>query len=289
MTNTNLKKILKGVSRSFYLSLVLLPRKIRFQMGIAFLCCKAADTIADTELIPRGERLRLLNAYREWFAAPQENISENIFAEVVQPGGGSPAELNLLRNLPALMSALESLEPHDWLLIQELVLELTQGMIIDLEFSAFETELQLNDYTYYVAGCVGRFWTKIIQEHFSFAKHFGEEHFETGEKLGKGLQLVNILRDLPQDLKKGRSYIPKGMPLPKIFSLARQYLQEYQKYCSYFPWYALRLKAVVRLPARLGFKTLELLESSKTWPKADLVVKVSRRQVYGALLESFFK
>lgn len=73
-----LKKILKGVSRSFYLSLILLPKAIRWPMGLAFLACKAADTIADTKLIPKPERLKLLDAYREMFATQANGFAEDI-------------------------------------------------------------------------------------------------------------------------------------------------------------------------------------------------------------------
>lgn len=295
---TDLDKILKGVSRSFYLSLALLPRRVRRPMGIAFLCCKAADTIADTDLIPEPERLKLLEAYRELFANPLEERVDDVFEPVLQAGGGMPAEALLIRSLPQLLSLLSLLPPADQRLIQELVLELTQGMEIDLTFFAgaprekskgFENLSQLEEYIYYVAGCVGRFWTKVMQAHFSFAGNFGEAMFTTGEKLGKGLQLVNILRDMPHDLRRGRRYLPEGVPLTDIFALARGYLGEYEGYCRHFPWYALRLKAAVRLPARLGFQTLELLESAGDWPRSERVVKVSRGQVYKTLIGSFFR
>ena len=285
----NLNKILKGVSRSFYLSLILLPKKIGWQMGLAFLSCKAADTIADTSLMKAEERLHWLDAYRELFAKPNADSAEEIAEAIQHPAGGSPSEKKLIQNLPLLVESLQGLNPKDWLLIQDLVLELTQGMQMDLQLKTIETMEQLDQYIYYVAGCVGRFWTKMIKAHFSFSTNFGKESEELGEKLGKGLQLVNILRDMPQDLKKGRSYIPQGVPLSKIFALAKNYLKEYERYCTYFPWYACRLKATVRLPAKLGLKTLELLEVCKDWPNADVVVKVSRGQVYKILVGSFFR
>ncbi|MDO8526066.1 MAG: phytoene/squalene synthase family protein [Deltaproteobacteria bacterium] len=288
------KKILKGVSRSFYLSLVFLPRRMRTPVSLAFLACKAADTIADTELISKEERLKWLDAYRELFTNPASRNATDISEAIASPQGGSVWEKRLIESLPTLMDDLQNLPPKDWLLIQELVLELTQGMQMDLSERASGLAMthsmtELDQYIYYVAGCVGRFWTKMIKIHFSFSKNFGLESEDIGEKIGKGLQLVNILRDLPQDLKRGRTYIPHGVSLADIFKLARSYLGEYERYCAYFPWYAVRLKAVVRLPARLGLLTLDRLESSKEWPAKDLVIKVSRGQVYKTLLGSFFK
>lgn len=293
----DLKKILKGVSRSFYLSLILLPRRVRLQMGLAFLACKAADTIADTELIAETERLKLLDAYRELFAGPAAGDGTLISRAALRPGGGSAAEQELIRNLPSLMEALRRLPAPDWLLIRELVTALTQGMRTDLTNPVFETQSQLDQYTYDVAGIVGRFWTRVIKTHFAFAASFGAEVERLGERLGKGLQLVNVLRDLPLDLRRGRSYIPKEMTekqglepaLQKLAEKARDYLSSYRPYLSFYPWHALRLKALVRLPARLGFQTLDLLASSGQWLNPAETRKVSRRQVYQTLLYSFLK
>lgn len=305
----DLNKILKGVSRSFYLSLVLLPRRIGKPMSLAFLACKAADTIADTDLLPKEKRLQLLDAYREMFATPANGFA-NDFSPPFDKGGegGISYEAELLRALPQLMSALNKLPPDDWILIQELVMELTQGMQIDLTLTTLQTEAELEQYTYYVAGCVGRFWTKMLRTHFSFAKNWPTEMEDLGEKLGKGLQLVNILRDLPRDLRGGRCYLPQAL-LQKVgiqpndlldqenfdkVKVALNYfatkayhnLEAYQDYCRHFPSYALRLKSAVKLPALLGFKTLALLKASPEWLNPDVIIKVPRKEVYQTLLAS---
>src|SRR5882724_5618096 len=60
-----LTTLLKQVSRSFYLTLRVLPSEIRPQIGVAYLLARATDTIADTEIIPAEARLRDLDALRE--------------------------------------------------------------------------------------------------------------------------------------------------------------------------------------------------------------------------------
>ena len=59
-----IRNLLKNVSRSFHLSLIVLPRPVRGQMGLAYLFCRAADTIADTRILPYHERLPALHAFR---------------------------------------------------------------------------------------------------------------------------------------------------------------------------------------------------------------------------------
>ena len=56
MAGDLLGSLLRQVSRSFYLSLAVLPRSLREPIGLAYLLARAADTIADTRLIPRDDR-----------------------------------------------------------------------------------------------------------------------------------------------------------------------------------------------------------------------------------------
>src|SRR3954466_4167333 len=60
-----LTDLLKAVSRSFYLTMRVLPAKIRPQFGIAYLLARATDTIADTEIVPVAQRLEALHDLRE--------------------------------------------------------------------------------------------------------------------------------------------------------------------------------------------------------------------------------
>ena len=74
---------------------------------------------------------------------------------------------------------------------------------------ALATEEELDDYTWRVAGCVGDFWTRICRAHlFPNASIEELRLIEDGIRFGKGLQLVNILRDIAVDLRRGRCYLP---------------------------------------------------------------------------------
>ena len=66
-----LHDILKQVSRSFYLTLNVLPAGVRDQMGLSYLFARAADTIADTDLIDRTQRLKYLNQFRAQFTTAE--------------------------------------------------------------------------------------------------------------------------------------------------------------------------------------------------------------------------
>src|SRR5205823_4757023 len=64
--------LLKSVSRSFYLTLRVLPRGLREPIGLAYLLARAADTIADTSILPPEKRLDLLLDFRAQIDAPSQ-------------------------------------------------------------------------------------------------------------------------------------------------------------------------------------------------------------------------
>jgi farnesyl-diphosphate farnesyltransferase len=55
--------LLRDVSRSFYLTLRVLPREIRPQISLAYLLARATDTIADTKAVPRAKRVETLQQF----------------------------------------------------------------------------------------------------------------------------------------------------------------------------------------------------------------------------------
>ncbi len=57
--------LLASVSRSFYLTIRILPAELREPIGLAYLLARASDTIADTADAPASVRLRHLAAFGE--------------------------------------------------------------------------------------------------------------------------------------------------------------------------------------------------------------------------------
>src|SRR5712664_1012501 len=88
-----LTELLKQVSRSFYLTLRVLPGSIRPQIGLAYLLARTSDTIADTELVPLDQRLAALAALRERILGAQAGPLD--FGDLARQQG-SPAERALL-------------------------------------------------------------------------------------------------------------------------------------------------------------------------------------------------
>jgi farnesyl-diphosphate farnesyltransferase len=208
--------LLKATSRSFYLTLRVLPRAIRPQISLAYLLARTTDTIADTELVSVQGRLEALEALRRRILGATSDALD--FGRLAQ-GCALPAERILLERAEEALRLLDQLPEADRRLVREVLRIIMSGQELDLNrfagakaasITALETEAELDDYTYRVAGCVGEFWTRICRLHLFPDARLDEDFLlRNGVRFGKGLQWVNILRDIPRDLRKGRCYLPR--------------------------------------------------------------------------------
>src|SRR5574337_963851 len=104
--------LLKRVSRSFYLTLRAVPGDLRRPIGLAYLFARAADTIADTALISRADRLKHLELFRD---AIREGRAARLpsMQEVLVERQQVAAERELLARLDEGFALLHSLSPSD--------------------------------------------------------------------------------------------------------------------------------------------------------------------------------
>lgn len=317
-TVTNLlTHLLPQVSRSFFLSLRVLPREMRQPVGLAYLFCRAADTIADTALVPPQQRLAYLAHYRAAFG----EAGLRALASLPHQLTGAPqhhAERQLLTRLSDCFQLLERMPSKDQSFIRTLVLTLTQGMQMDLQtfpqedegrIAALATRADLDQYTYFVAGCVGEFWTRVAVAHLPSLQHWNVGAMSArGVRFGKGLQLTNILRDIAQDLRIGRCYMPRAelsalgvqpedllepMTLTHVKPLLETLLAEtlacYREGWAYtlaIPPREWRLRLACAWPLLIGISTLGLVRSSQSLLDPSIRVKISRARIYSILLRS---
>ena len=223
----------------------------------------------------------------------------------------------MLEKVDGSLALLLTLSPADQKAVRTVLNTITGGQELDLrrfaaasaeKIVALETAAQLDDYTYRVAGCVGEFWTKMCRAHLFPKRRLDEAQLlADGIRFGKGLQLVNILRDLPADLKKGRCYLPQDKLEPaglipevllspaneaKFRPLFHNYLDQAEShlaagwaYTNELPFGQARVRLACAWPILVGVKTIEKLRAASVF---DLQrrVKVSRGEVRGILLRS---
>src|SRR5262249_7297545 len=121
-----LQHILKNVSRSFYLSLRVLPGSVRQQVSLAYLFCRVADTIADTTIFPRCQRLQILRAFRQQFLLVTPSFDDlKKLQAALRPQRTQQEAHQLFCHLPTCFHLFVRLSEVDRQLVRELVLTLT--------------------------------------------------------------------------------------------------------------------------------------------------------------------
>lgn len=312
--NSDLNSLLKATSRSFYLSMRVLPGAIRPQISLAYLLARTTDTIADTELVSVQDRLEALDALRARILGDSSQRLD--FGQLTQ-GNSLPAEKMLLDRVEEALRVLAELHANDRRIVQDVLRVITSGQELDLQrfahaspqsIAALETEAELDDYTFRVAGCVGEFWTRVCRLHiFPDAPLDYELLVRNGIRFGKGLQLVNILRDIPRDLRKGRCYLPRetlataglspaDLLLPanharfrplydKWLDAAEAHLAAGWEYINVLPGGEFRLRLATAWPNLFGVRTLRRLRQDNVLDDARRV-KISRSEIYDMMVRS---
>lgn len=308
LINDKIDNLLKSTSRSFYPTLKYLPKKVRGQIGLLYLLARVADTIADSKHGDTEELLRLLHSYNDVTQGKSDKLPDFSSLAEIQD---NPHEAELLRNVEYVVEGLVVYPEEDRERMLECLDIIVSGQILDLErfgpaneggnISALNDNLELDDYTFRVAGCVGVFWTKMSLAHIiSIPPEQEKEFFEKGVRFGKALQMINILRDIPEDLRFGRCYIPRqeldkhGMkpddlltpnnigkfrPLyDEYLDLTNEHLDAAIEYIKMLPETQFRLKASCMLPVLIGQRTVTLLRDGNILDSADRI-KVTRDEI----------
>ena len=308
-----LRDLLKQVSRLFYTTLVVVPADVRNQVSLAYLFARAADTIADTELIDRPRRLDFLGQLKGQFVSDQ--ISWGQIREIQRAMGPlqrDSSERVLLERLEDCFKLFQEFSPGDRRCVQRLMTTLTQGMEMDLsvfpgtsakDLVALKTLDDLDRYTYYVAGCVGEFWTDLMCAHRrALASWNVREMSEVGVRFGKGLQLTNIVKDIAHDLQKGRCYVPAPMlaeaglkvrdlldqenlsrfrpVLSTLVRMAIEHLDQGWMYAMSVPRHETRLRLSCMWPILSAGESLKLVMNSPDLLNPAVKVKIPRSKVY---------
>ena len=308
LINAKIDALLEATSRSFYPTLKYLPKKIRGQIGLLYLLARVADTIADSKHGDTATLVKLLSEYNDVAQGSSTKLPDFTDLADIQDNEN---EAELLRNVQDVVDGLGEYSGDDQTRILECLDVIVGGQLLDLErfgtakeggkISALPSDEELDDYTYRVAGCVGVFWSKMSLAHLmSLSPEKEKEFMDKGIRFGKALQMINILRDIPEDLRFGRCYIPKKSlskynlnpddlldsknidsfrPLyDSYLELTNQHLDAAVEYIRMLPEKQFRLKASTMLPVLIGQRTVTLLRSGNILNSEERI-KVTRNEI----------
>ncbi len=310
---TNLNELLKNTSRSLYLSAHYLPSTVRGTFSIAYLLCRYADSIADTSLLTNTQRLKWVEIFPTLITHP-DSEKEQALLQNLTGSSSNIYEEKLLKNLPACLSAFNQLPEANQALVLNVVHAVCEGMKIDLktfppenahQLFSFTHQAELENYCHLMGGEPGVFWSKLITGHLKKLSVNNEHFWQLGKDIGDALQIVNILRDLPRDLRIGRCYFPSEQlkqhglnaqdlleqinsprfePIKKYWiNWGREKLRSAKAYFAALPRTSPRYRATMAWPVLWAADTLNKLEAETNLLDPAHRVKISRNRIYATL------
>ncbi|MEM6688238.1 MAG: phytoene/squalene synthase family protein [Planctomycetota bacterium] len=171
-------KVIERHSRSFSLASRLLPRAYRECVTQLYAWCRTVDDVVDLAKDQSEAKAKLLA------------LKEDILS--VQSGRDSQcAATRWIENLI-----------RDRRIDARHAIELIEGMELDLNSFKVRSDWDLRRYCYHAAGTVGLMMAQMMGANDPVAR-------EHAVSLGVAMQMTNIARDVLEDAKRGRSYLPQ--------------------------------------------------------------------------------
>ena len=304
---------LVAVSRTFSQPIAMLEGELQVATTCGYLLCRIADTIEDHPQLDYKTRRTLFELFLE---VVEEGATGDEFARACERVDGTGVEWRLARNIDRVMSVYrEDLGEDSRTTCTAWIGEMVRGMDIYARrqpdsdgYVQLHTISDLERYCYFVAGTVGRMltglFTQALDEDLS---HEDRRSLHThAESFGLGLQLVNILKDQTDDLKRGWSFIPstvwQEMDKPRsalekddfddahaaiepVFDRAREHLDRALEYVLALPSDAVPVRLFCLLPLWMAARTLSYARGHDDLFVGDRDVKISREEVHSLIAD----
>lgn len=262
-------RVLKETSRTFYIPITFLKADLKYSVASAYLVLRAIDEIADHESIQNTTKFDLLMQLSELFKRP---FTQEEYCDIIAPVKEQLPEVSI-----RLVDWIQACPEGSRSLMMETASEMAFGMAKwAKENWQVHTKEDLDDYTYYVAGCVGVYLSKLWN--WSYGQETNEE---LAIEFGRGLQIVNILRNQKEDKEeRSVSFVPDDWSRDQLFAYADENLAQADAYIE-----TLNEKSTIlfcRLPLAFAHKSLAAMkkgEKKMSRAEVEQTVKEVQKEV----------
>lgn len=275
------RAILESVSRTFALTIPLLPANLEKVVGNTYLLCRIVDTIEDAVCIDPKTKQVLSTLFVKTVLDPsysEEFVKESLMALLNHPNHD---EKDLIKNIPRVLRVLQSFDEKQRHAVAQCVQIMSEGMSyfhVRQNQAGLEDLKEFEKYCYVVAGVVGEMLTTVFALHSAaFAKAIsGKESLAIA--FGQALQMTNILKDSPEDQLRGVSWKPKGVDQTELLVIAHQKLEDSLRYIYCIPKSEPGIRQFCFLAFGLAVLTLRQIARRHQFPEGA-EVKLTRPQV----------
>ena len=300
--------MLEGVARTFALTIAQLPSDLEQVVGNAYLLCRIADTIEDEPALSPAQKQAFSKRFAEIAAGRDDPVA---FARELGPllsSSTSDRESNLVANTPRVIRITRRLGLVQRDAILRCVRIMSRGMV-EFQRNASPEGLrdvaQLDRYCYHVAGVVGETLTALFCDHSEEIDKRREDLLPLSVSFGQGLQMINILKDMWEDRRRGVCWLPRdvfrstgfelrslspGMADPgfvegllDLVAIAHHHLENGFRFIVNLPTHETGIRRSCLWPLAIAVLTLRRIYRKPTF-RSGREVKVSRRAVWAAAI-----
>jgi farnesyl-diphosphate farnesyltransferase len=286
--------LLRETSRTFALTIPLLPEPTRRATCLAYLLFRVSDTFEDAGSWTRQDRIDALRAWCTVLRAPAswpddaQRLSRTWLANRPSDHEGY---LSLVAATPDVLAEVARLPEGRRAVVVDHAIRSAEGMADVLERAGPDGWIRLSSvpelraYCYTVAGIVGELLTSLFLLDAPVLAPEASSLRANERAFGEALQLVNILKDERDDAREGRRFLPPGVPRTELVRLAREDLA-----CA-----AAYTRSLVRggapagfvaftaMPVELAGKTLDRIEADGPGAKVARAVVLEMTVRYRAM------
>jgi len=254
--------VLKQTSRTFYLSIVRLPPRIKEAVMSSYLSLRAIDEIEDHARFDKLTKISLLCEISIELQG-RRTLLPHRFSTVLRAYRGElPEVTNRLDEWVHL--APKTIAPRIWEATSAMAQRMAYWVGNDWRIS---TKRDLDRYTFSVAGAVGVLLSDLWTWYDGTPSHRPD-----AIGYGRGLQAVNILRNRLEDLARGVDFFPDGWTGDDFRFYAKKNLSRGDAYVEGFPPGPAR--AFCHGPQALAHATLDALARGESKLSRDAVLEL---------------
>ena len=296
-------EILQGVSRTFALNIPQLPGALRDVVGNVYALCRIADTIEDEPALSPAQKQAFSERFIDVVAGRAEVAPFSRDLGALLSPSSTERERDLVANTARVVRVARGFRAAQRRAIERCVRVMSRGMA-EFQQNATPDGLEdiphLNRYCYHVAGVVGETLTDLFCDYSTDIGRRRDELFALSVSFGQGLQMVNILKDVWEDRRRGACWLPRdvfrttgfelrslsaGQPAPgfaaglsALVAITRRHLADALRFVLMLPPRETGIRRFCLWPLGMAVLTLRRIHATPAF-RSGHEVKISRRSV----------
>ncbi len=299
---------LEGVARTFALTIAQLPGTLYHAVGNAYLVCRIADTIEDDPALAVERKQEFSERFISIVAGRGDAESFARELGALLSSATTEAERELIAATPRVARITRRLSRVQQDAILRCVTIMSQGMV-EFQRNANAEGLadvrRMNQYCYHVAGIVGETLTTLFCDYCNRMGRQRDELVALSVSFGQGLQMINILKDMWEDQRRGACWLPRdvfgasgcelsslspGQAAPgfveglhRIVAITHYHLCNALRYTTMIPGRETGIRRSCLWPLGIAVLTLRRIHRMPSFSSGQ-EVKISRRNVWAVAI-----